>query len=175
MTDPLPGKEPVALTPPAAPIQGDSHARLIAPLTGLAHELGYCVEIRDLPAGGPGGWCDHDRREIVVATGPANRQVRILVHELAHALGVDYQRHGREQAEVLIDCVTYCVLGAAGLDVGGESIPYVAGWGEDGALDAIRDYAQTIDTIARRIEGAIDPGPEAPPAPDAIGPALGAA
>jgi hypothetical protein len=46
---------------------------------------------------------------------------------------------------VLVDSVTYCVLGAAGLDVGGESIPYVAGWGEDGALDAIREYAQTID------------------------------
>jgi len=42
------------------------------------------------------------------------------------------------------------------LDVGGESIPYVAGWGEDGALDAIREYAQTIDTIARRIEDALD-------------------
>ncbi len=32
------------------------------------------------------------------------------------------------------------MLGAAGLDVGGESIPHVAGWGEDGALDAIRAY-----------------------------------
>jgi hypothetical protein len=48
------------------------------------------------------------------------------------------------------------VLGCVGLDVGGESIPYIAGWGEDGALDAIREYAQTIDTIARRIEDALD-------------------
>ena len=56
---------------------------------------------------------------------------------------------------MLVDCVTYCVLGATGLDVGGESIPYIAGWGEDGALDAIREYAQTIDTIARRIEDAL--------------------
>ena len=39
--------------------------------------------------------------------------------------------------------------GADILDIGGESIPYIAGWGEDGALDAIRDYAQTIDAIAR--------------------------
>jgi hypothetical protein len=49
------------------------------------------------------------------------------------------------------------VLGYVGLDIGGESIPYVAGWGEDGALNAIREYAQTIDTIARRIEDALDP------------------
>ena len=62
--------------------------------------------------------------------------------------------------------VTYCVLGSVGLDVGGESVPYVAGWGEDGALDAIREYAQTIDTIARRIEDALHPKPE--PADDAV-------
>ena len=50
------------------------------------------------------------------------------------------------------------MLGYVGLDVGGESIPYIAGWGEDGALDAIREYAATIDTVARRIEGALAPG-----------------
>ena len=55
--------------------------------------------------------------------------------------------------------MTYCVLGSVGLDVGGESIPYVAGWGEDGALEAIREYAHTIDAIARRIEDALDPKP----------------
>jgi hypothetical protein len=58
--------------------------------------------------------------------------------------------------------MTYCLLGAAALNVGGESIPYVAGWGEDGALDAIGEYAQTIDAIARRLEDAIGAG--APPA-----------
>jgi hypothetical protein len=35
-------------------------------------------------------------------------------------------------------------------------------------LDAIREYAQTIDTIARRIENALKPEPE--PATDAIAP-----
>ncbi len=78
------------------------------------------------------------------------------MHELAHALGLGYEQYGREQAEVLVDCVTYIVCASVGLDVGGESIPYIAGWGEDGALDAIREYAQTIDTIARRIEDALD-------------------
>jgi hypothetical protein len=67
---------------------------------------------------------------------------------------------------VLVDCVTYCVLGSVGLDVGGETIPYIAGWGEDGALDAIREYAQTIDTIARRIEDALESKPE--PTSDAV-------
>ena len=65
---------------------------------------------------------------------------------------------------MLVDCVSYVVLGSVGLDVGGESIPYVAGWGEDGALDAIREYASTIDALARRIEDAL---PAAPPPADA--------
>ena len=160
-TDPMPGKQPVPLTPPAQPITGDSHHHLVAPLIAHAAELGYRVEIRDLPEHGPGGWCDTKHRQIVVASGPANQQVRTLTHELAHAHGVGYEQYGREQAEVLVDCVTYCVLGSVGLDVGGESIPYIAGWGEDGALQAIRGYAQTIDTIARRIEDALEPTPEA--------------
>ena len=173
MTDPLPGKQPVPLTPPAEPITGDSHHHLIAPLIAHAAQLGYTVEIRELPEHGPGGWCDPKRRQIVVANGPANQQVRTLTHELAHAHGLGYEQYGREQAEVLVDCVTYCVLGSVGLDVGGESIPYVAGWGEDGALDAIREYAQTIDTIARRIEDALEPTPE--PAAEAVEPEVIAA
>ena len=58
MTDPLPGVEPVPLTPPAQPIEGDSHQHLIAALHDLARELGYRVETRELPDDGPGGWCN---------------------------------------------------------------------------------------------------------------------
>jgi hypothetical protein len=156
MTEPLPGVEPVPLAPPAQPIEGDSHAELIPPLVALARDLGYTVEARRLPEPGPGGWCDPKRREIVIADGPANRRLRTLVHEIAHALGIGYEQYGRRRAEALVDCASYIVCGSVGLDVGGEAIPYVAGWGEDGALDAIREYAETIDTIARRIEAALD-------------------
>jgi len=69
---------------------------------------------------------------------------------------------------VLVDCVTYIVCCFVGLDVGGESVPYIAGWGEDGALDAIREYAETIDAIARRIEHAVDPGHDRSSADKAI-------
>jgi hypothetical protein len=166
MTDVLPGKEPVPLGPPSQPITGESHHHLIAPLIAHVAKLGYRVEIRELPEDGPGGWCDPKRRQIVVGAGPANRQVRTLVHEIAHAHGLGYAEFGRERCEVLVDCVTYCVLGSVGLDVGDGSIPYVAGWGEDGALDAIRDYAQTIDTVARRIEHAL--ASEAQPSTGAV-------
>jgi hypothetical protein len=81
--------------------------------------------------------------------------VRVLVHELAHALGVGYREHGRRRAEVIVDTVTYVVCGSLGLDTSGSSVPYVAGWGEDGELAAIRGCAQTIDEIARRIEDSV--------------------
>lgn len=155
MTEPIPGAELVALEPPIEPITGDTHAHLLGPLTQLADELGFRVEQRPLD-GGADGWCDAKAKAIVVnAALPANARVRVLVHEIAHALGIGYADRGRARAEVMVDCVTYVVCGHVGLDTGGESIPYVAGWGEDGALDAIQQDAQTIDEVARRIEAVL--------------------
>jgi len=109
--------------------------------------------------GSAGGWCDLKRKRIAVDAGaPANARLRRLIHETAHALGVDYQRYSRAQAEVIVDTVTYVAAASAGLAVDGETIPYVAGWGEDGALEAVTEFAETIDTIARRIEGALHAG-----------------
>jgi hypothetical protein len=152
-TEPVRDQDPLPLEPPRQPVTGDSHAHLLLALERLATELGY--RVRHLtPDTSADGWCDDERREIVVRAGlPANGQVRVVVHELAHALGVGYREYGRRQAEVLVDTVTYVVCGSVGLDVSGDSIPYVAGWGEDGSLDAIREHAGTIDAIARRIEG----------------------
>ena len=156
-TEPLPGTEPVPLEPPSQPITGDSHAALLDPLKDLAGELGFTVEHRSLD-GAADGWCDAKQRQIVVnATLSRNGQVRVLIHEIAHALGVGYREHGRGRAEVIVDTVTYVVCGSVGLDTSGSSVPYVAGWGEEGALDAIRECAQTIDEIARRIEDSLRP------------------
>jgi len=38
-----------------------------------------------------------------------------LVHECIHALGIDYQRFTRQQAEVIVDTTTLIVLGGVGL------------------------------------------------------------
>jgi hypothetical protein len=75
--------------------------------------------------------------------------------ETIHALGVDYQRYRRAQAEVIVDTTALVVLGGLGLDVSSETVPYVAGWGEDGALEAVTAFAKTIDELARRLESAL--------------------
>jgi hypothetical protein len=125
----------------------------MARLEQYARQLGYTVECEPLDSAG--GYCDHKRQRIVVSTNvsAANGRVRVLVHELAHALGVGYKEYGREVAEVIVETATVVVCGALGLDTSGESIPYIAGWGEQ-ALDAIRRHAEKVDEIARTLETA---------------------
>jgi Putative metallopeptidase family (DUF6782) len=155
----IPGSTPTALEPQCAPLTGESHAHLVEPLQAFAAKLGFSVAFETIP-GATGGWCDQDRKRIAVdGAQPVNAQVRILVHELAHALGVGYRGYGRGKAEVIVETVTFIVCAGAGLDVGGESSPYVAGWGEDGALDAVTEFAGVIDTLARKLEDAINPSP----------------
>jgi hypothetical protein len=162
--DALPSGTPAPLQPPSEPLTGDSHAELLTPLESLASELGYSVRRLALD-GSADGWCDSKRGEIVVnASLCANAQVRVLVHELAHAAGgIDYEQYTRERAEVIVDTVTYIVLGGLGLDVSGESIPYVAGWGEQDDVEALTRYASTIDQLARRLESALHTSVDAVP------------
>ncbi len=145
--DPLPQR-------PTAPIVGDSHACYLAPLTAHARALGYCVAYEALEHAG--GYCDPAAKRIVVSTnvGSANGHVRVLVHELAHAHGVGYKDYGRADAEVIVETAAVIVCGALGLDTSGESIPYIAGWGEANDLDAIRKHAETVDQIAGKLEDA---------------------
>ena len=153
--EPLPSGEPTPLQPPSQPLSGESHAHLIAPTIAFAESLGYTVSFEPI-AGSAGGWCDTKAKRIVVDTnGPGNARLRTLVHEAIHALGVDYQHYSRAHAEVIVDTTTLVVLGGLGLDVSGETVPYVAGWGEDGALDAVTQFAQLIDDLARRVEAAL--------------------
>jgi hypothetical protein len=151
--DPLPDVDPTPLDAPCEPLSGDSHAHLRERLADWCRsELGYNVEIR--PVAGPtGGWCDTKARAIVVdATGAPNAQLRTLIHEAAHAMGVDYRSHSRERAEVIVESVSFIVASSVGLDLGGESIPYVAGWGEDDAVQAATEFAEIIDGLTRRLE-----------------------
>jgi hypothetical protein len=115
---------------PREPITGDSHAGYVTRLEQYARSLGYSVEREALDSAG--GYCDHKRQRIVVSSNvdSANAHVRVLVHELAHALGVGYAEYGREVAEVIVETSTVIVCGSIGLDTSGESIPYIAGWGE---------------------------------------------
>jgi len=161
-----PGENPTPLEPPCQPLDGDSHQHLLAPAEDFARSLGYTVSFKAI-SGSAGGWCDAQRKQIVIdAEQSPNAQLRILIHESVHALGVDYKSYPRAQAEVIVDTTTLIILGAAGLDISGESVPYVAGWGENGALEAVTQFAQLIDKLATRVETAITPDQSSREAPD---------
>jgi hypothetical protein len=100
------------------------------------------------------GFYDPRKRTVAINALLASDK-RARVHEAIHAVGVDYQHYPRAHAEVIVDTTTLIVLGGLGLDVSGETVPYVAGWGENGALDAVTQFAQLIDDLARRVETAL--------------------
>jgi antirestriction protein ArdC len=136
---------------PCEPLTGDSHEHYIGTLETFAAAMGIRVEYRD--TGAAGGFYSEREKLIVIASDACpNARVRTLVHELAHAHGVDYKAYSRSEAEVIVETAGTIVCGALGLDTSGEAIPYIAGWGEKGDLDAIRKHAETVDTIARSIE-----------------------
>lgn len=146
--EPLPALE-------TQPLTGDSHAAYLRPLEKFAHSLGYSVSFESL-SGGMGGYCDYTAKHIAVdKDASVNAQVRTLIHEIAHALGIGYAEYGRCQAEVLVETATFIVASSIGLDVSASSIPYVAGWGDKDAVKAIEAFAKTVDTVARKIEKAV--------------------
>jgi hypothetical protein len=152
---PIDGVEQARLETPCEPLTGDSHAHLLEPLRKFIESLGFSVtfEAIDGPAG---GWCDSRNKRIVVATAaPANARLRTPIHETMHGVGVGNADHGRERAEVIVDTATHLVCASVGLRVDGETVPYVAGWGEDGALEAVTEFAKTIDELARRVENVL--------------------
>ena len=155
-TEPLPGVDPAPLDPPGQPVTGDSHAGLLAPLERHAASLGYTVSYE--PLDGRAGYCSAREARIVIDTAlPANGKVTTLVHELAHAHGIDYQRFSRPEAELIVESVACIVCAGAGLDTSGESVPYLAGWNPEQAIERIQLLTGTIDAIARAIERALDP------------------
>ncbi len=154
-TDPLLGIEPAVLDPPGQPVSGDSHEHLLAPLEEHAASLGYTVAYQPLDR--RAGYCSAREARIVVdATLPANGKMATLVHELAHAHGIDYQRFSRAEAELIVESVACIVCAGAGLDTSSESVPYLAAWHPDQAAERIQLLAGTIDEIARTIERALD-------------------
>jgi IrrE N-terminal-like domain len=159
----LAGREPVPLEVPREPLEGESHAGLLEALERLAGELGY--EVRYRPLDGPDGVCDYRRRRISIDEAlAANARVATLVHELGHVLvksepaGDDGLTKGLE--ELVVEAVVYVAFAAAGLDTGRDSVPYIASWEGENALEQLQRTAELIDALARRIERAIDAGRE---------------
>jgi hypothetical protein len=135
--------------------EGDSLAHLEPALVTLAQSLGFSVKAETF-TDGTGGYCDPVRKIIAIGDHHSpNGRIRVLVHEIAHALGIGYDQFGRGGAEVIVESVTYIVLAGQGFDLDASSVPYIAAWGQGNATEQLREFGETIDRLARQIEGVL--------------------
>lgn len=141
---------------PLQPITGSSHLEYLYRAEAMATGMGYEVVYED--TGDKGGYCDLKNKKIAVnIESEVNGRVRTIIHELAHAHGIDYKDYTREQAEVIVESAAFMVCQSIGLDTAGMSVPYIASWDGDEKeqLKTLRVFADTIDTLATKIEEAI--------------------
>lgn len=84
--EPLPDADPKPLTPPIAEVEGDDLDIHRGDLIALAAEIGSGVDYEDLPDGTGGYYRPADKRIVIGHADSSNAEIRVLVHELAHAL-----------------------------------------------------------------------------------------
>lgn len=139
----------VALPDPR--IAGRARRRELARLDQSLTDDGWSVAYRQLGPG-VGGECDHEHRAIAVSTDlEPDAQLRVLVHEAAHAEGTPVRAHGRVRAERIVESATFIVCARLGLDVSVSSVPYVAGWDSGDPGTSERDAAE-INRVALAVE-----------------------
>jgi antirestriction protein ArdC len=170
-----PPVEPAPLDPPAAAeIDGHELAPWLAPLTALAGEIDSTVTFKAIASGADGYYQPKTKAIVIEAAHSPNRQVKTLVHELAHAL----VRADREDddpeldhaaEELVAETTAYSVCASSGIDPGEFSITYLAGWSEHTPIATIERTAALIDRLSRRIEDAVaavalEPAADAQPA-----------
>jgi N-terminal domain of anti-restriction factor ArdC len=137
-------------------IETADHGHLFEGLLGLAEELGVSVEEKDLSARAEGGWFDAGAKAIVIdGSAATDAKVRVLTHELAHAPGVDYKSYSRSDAEVIVETAATLALSSVGFDTSDASLGYIASWGEENGLAALRQDLKVIDEVAGRLEAAL--------------------
>jgi antirestriction protein ArdC len=156
-----PPAEPAPLDPPeAAEIDGDELGPWLEPLTALAAEIGSTVTYGPIASGADGYYRPSTKAIVIEAAHPPNRQVKTLVHELAHALvRADRQDDDPEldaaAEELVAETIAYSVCASSGVAPGEFSISYLAGWSERTPIATIERTAALIDRLSRRIEDAV--------------------
>ena len=145
-------------------LRGEAPERLYDGLARLIAADGFTLVRGDCR--GANGYTDFVSRAIHVRDDidPA-QAVKTLTHELGH-VRADHGRRFldptsrtlscRGAAEVEAESIAYIVLGAAGVDTRGYSLPYLAGW-SDGDVSLLRDTADRVINVAGRIIHEMEP------------------
>lgn len=146
--------DPLPESPDPGRPDGDSHAWVIPHLVHFAEKRGYKVSFGD-DLGSAAGLADLINKRIRIADAPVNSQVSTLIHEIAHTYETDYTKYSREDAEVIVQTVSWMVAEGLNLDTSAWTTYYLANWSRPDETSALRDFAKVIDSIANEIEDAI--------------------
>jgi hypothetical protein len=146
--------EPLPERPQAEPLTGDSHAWVLPILVDFAKSIGFTVKFdANIPAD---GLCSYTTKTVSVRSGEANWVVAVLIHELAHALGIDYKDYNRANAEVIVETVTWMVCEGLNLDTSSFNTDYLATWMPPTENKLLQKFASVIDKTADQIENYIN-------------------
>lgn len=143
-------------------MEGEELQPHLAPLIEFAAGIGSELVFEAVP-GTAEGFYELDSRRIVIESAlSANGQVKVALHELAHALlraegPTEVADLSYAEEELVVECVAHVVCSAAGLDASGYSIGYLAAWSQEADLETLRSRAELIDTLAARLEAVVLP------------------
>jgi hypothetical protein len=101
------------------------------------------------------GRCNYEQGTISVQDVTPEGKLYVLMHELAHALTVAIrQAHDRTERETIAEGVAFVACTAIGLDAGGYSFPYIAGYA--GQKDGAAIITRLMDTIQKTVAQIIE-------------------
>jgi antirestriction protein ArdC len=141
---------------PIARVSGDDPTGCFDTLCDHAGELGYQVALDSFDSPSKCGETNFTTRTVTIRRdlAPAHR-AKTMFHELAHIA----LEHGtcafgaRSVAELEAESVAWICCDAVGIVSDGYSFAYVASWagGGDAAIAGIRDSAQRIQRVSKRL------------------------
>jgi antirestriction protein ArdC len=141
---------------PIARVSGDDPTGCFDALSDHARELGYQVALDSFDSPNKCGETNFATRTVTIRHDlPPAHRVKTMFHELAHiALEHDTcASDARTVAELEAESVAWICCDAVGIVSDGYSFAYVASWagGGDAAIAGIRDSAQRIQRVSKRL------------------------
>jgi antirestriction protein ArdC len=143
---------------------GHSPADLWTRLSALVASDGFVLERG--PCGTANGYTSFETATIRIRDDVDDlHAVKTLAHEIGHVradhrtrFADTYHRSAgcRGVAEVEAESIAHIVLGAVGVDTGGYSLPYIAGW-SDGDTSLLRATADRVISVAGRVLREMEP------------------
>jgi hypothetical protein len=128
-------------------VAGSAPTGAYAVLVDFAASIGYTM-VSHPEDDDAEGRCNYERHTISVQIGAPERMLHILIHELAHTLTAAIrQAHDRTERETIAESVAFVACSAIGLDAGGYSFPYIAGYA--GQKEGAAIITRLMDTIQK--------------------------